>query len=71
MLDPWIIEEIRRREEERRRDQEAGRVELPLESPQYQERGTPPPEPRARDLRELGRHREWRESASRRLEPSN
>ncbi|HLU68288.1 MAG TPA: hypothetical protein VKZ63_18520 [Kofleriaceae bacterium] len=43
MLDPWIIEEIRRREEERRRDQEAGRVELPLESPQYHERGTPAP----------------------------
>lgn len=37
MLDPWIIEEIRRREEERRRDREAGRVELPLESPHYHE----------------------------------
>ena len=41
MLDPWIIEEIRRREEERKREQEAGRVELPLESPQYQDRGAP------------------------------
>jgi hypothetical protein len=41
MLDPWIIEEIRRREEERRRDQEAGRVELPLESPKYHDRGAP------------------------------
>jgi stage III sporulation protein SpoIIIAA len=29
------------------------------------ERGAPPPEPRARDLRELGRQREWRESAAR------
>jgi hypothetical protein len=41
MLDPWIIEEIRRREEERRRDREAGRVELPLESPKYHDRGSP------------------------------
>ena len=31
MLDPWIIEEIRRREEERQRDSE--RVELPLPAP--------------------------------------
>jgi hypothetical protein len=30
MLDPWIIEEIRRREEERRREREAFRIELPL-----------------------------------------
>ena len=37
MLDPWIIEEIRRREDERRREREAGRVELPLESPEYRE----------------------------------
>jgi hypothetical protein len=41
MLDPWIIEEIRRREEERRRDHESSRVELPLESPKYQDRGAP------------------------------
>ena len=33
MLDPWIIEEIRRREDERRRDSEAPRIELPLEYP--------------------------------------
>jgi hypothetical protein len=43
MLDPWIIEEIRRREEERKREQEAGRLELPLESPKYHDLGTPPP----------------------------
>ncbi len=43
MLDPWIIEEIRRREEERRRDREANRVELPLESPKYHDRGNPGP----------------------------
>ena len=43
MLDPWIIEEIRRREEERRRDREANRVELPLESPKYHDRGNPVP----------------------------
>lgn len=44
MLDPWIIEEIRRREEERRRDSEA-RIELPLESPHYHDSDRPrPPE---------------------------
>ncbi len=31
MLDPWIIEEILKREEERRREQEQNRVELPIE----------------------------------------
>jgi hypothetical protein len=30
MLDPWIIEEIIRREEERRREQERVRIEAPL-----------------------------------------
>ena len=39
MLDPWIIEEILRREEEQRRDHERGRVIVPLEPPQYRERG--------------------------------
>jgi hypothetical protein len=32
MLDPWIIEEILRREEDKRREQER-RIEIPLESP--------------------------------------
>ncbi len=31
MLDPWIIEEILKKEEERRREQERGRAELPIE----------------------------------------
>jgi hypothetical protein len=31
MLDPWIIEEILKREEERRREQERGRAEIPVE----------------------------------------
>jgi hypothetical protein len=31
MLDPWIIEEILKKEEERRREQERSRVELPIE----------------------------------------
>jgi hypothetical protein len=43
MLDPWIIEEIRRREEERRKDREVGRVDLPLEDTHYQDRGQPLP----------------------------
>lgn len=42
MLDPWIIEEIRRREDERRRE-EHGRLEVPLESPRYREREVPTP----------------------------
>jgi hypothetical protein len=36
MLDPWIIEEIRRREEEERQHREQRPVlELPLERPPY------------------------------------
>lgn len=31
MLDPWIIEEILKKEEERRREGERGRIELPIE----------------------------------------
>lgn len=31
MLDPWIIEEILRKEEEQRRESERGRIELPIE----------------------------------------
>jgi hypothetical protein len=31
MLDPWIIEEILKKEEERRHEQERGRVELPVD----------------------------------------
>lgn len=38
MLDPWIIEEIRRREEERRRDSDAQRIELPLYNPEGDDR---------------------------------
>jgi hypothetical protein len=30
MLDPWIIDEIRRREDQRRREQDACQIELPL-----------------------------------------
>jgi hypothetical protein len=45
MLDPWIIEEILRREEDKRRREEDGRViELPLESPQYRDSGRVPTE---------------------------
>jgi hypothetical protein len=32
MLDPWIIEEILKKEEERRREQERGRVEVPVDT---------------------------------------
>lgn len=30
MLDPWIIEEILKKEQEKRRESEGGRAELPL-----------------------------------------
>jgi len=33
MLDPWIIEEILKKEEERRRESERGRAELPVPVP--------------------------------------
>ena len=33
MLDPWIIEEIRRREEEEAREREGARLEIPMEMP--------------------------------------
>lgn len=47
MLEPYIIEEIRRREEERREQREQPRVDLPIDpfepypeaSPVYEERG--------------------------------
>lgn len=37
MLDPWIIEKIRRREEERAREQDRNHAELPVDMPRYQE----------------------------------
>jgi hypothetical protein len=48
MLDPWIIEEILRREEDRRREDDHGRV-IPLESPQYHEREPVKPHPGSQD----------------------
>jgi hypothetical protein len=46
MLDPWIIEEILKKEDERRREAERGRAELPVEP--YREDDRPkvtPPRP--------------------------
>jgi hypothetical protein len=40
MLDPWIIEEILKKEEEARREQERGRAELPV--PPYRDTGDRP-----------------------------
>jgi hypothetical protein len=42
MLDPWIIEEIRRREEEEAREREHPRVEIPMDMPVHPERGGSP-----------------------------
>ncbi len=50
MLDPWIIEEILRREQERR-EQERGRVELPLDMPRSTEQ---PAMPQQREETERG-----------------
>jgi hypothetical protein len=36
MLDPWIIEEIIRREREEQRRQEERRIELPLQKPAHE-----------------------------------
>ncbi|MDX2087698.1 MAG: hypothetical protein SFX73_07605 [Kofleriaceae bacterium] len=38
MLDPWIIEEILKKEEERRKEQEGGRPEIPVYRPPLGER---------------------------------
>lgn len=40
MLDPWIIEEILKKEEEARREQERGRAELPID--RYRDTGEKP-----------------------------
>ncbi len=39
MLDPWIIEEILKKEEERRRESEQVRIELPID--RYHEQPRP------------------------------
>jgi hypothetical protein len=41
MLDPWIIEEIRRREEEERRREERPVLEIPYEMPVVVPTGKP------------------------------
>ena len=35
MLEPWIIEQIRRREEEERRQREQPRLEIPIRDDRY------------------------------------
>jgi hypothetical protein len=50
MLDPWIIDEIRRREEEERRQQERPAIELPLEAP-YHPATTPQGKPEEKEER--------------------
>jgi len=46
MLDPWIIEEILKKEQEQRRESERGRIELPIHRPDMGDRPavTPPRE---------------------------
>ena len=46
MLDPWIIEEILKKEEEQRRESERGRVEVPIDRHRPDDRPavTPPRE---------------------------
>jgi hypothetical protein len=52
MLDPWIIEEILKKEEEQRRESERGRVELPIHRPDLGDRPavTPPREENQRGV---------------------
>ena len=45
MLDPWIIEEIRRREEEEKAQVERPVLELPVDIPNYPGQGGKAPEP--------------------------
>ncbi len=52
MLDPWIIEEILKKEEERRRESERGRVELPVDK--YRDTGERPVVTPAQDESERG-----------------
>lgn len=42
MLDPWIIEEILKKEEERRKEQDAPRPELPVYRPPMHETSVTP-----------------------------
>jgi hypothetical protein len=44
MLDPWIIEEIRRREEERRNERQPARIEMPIHNPADKTDRVKPPE---------------------------
>ncbi len=44
MLDPWIIEEIRRREEADQRD-DRPQLEIPIEMPRYPSTDTLPEQP--------------------------
>lgn len=53
MLDPWIIEEILRREEEQKRREQERRPEMPLESPR-RDRDPAGAQPPARDREERG-----------------
>ena len=50
MLDPWIIEEILRREEEKRREQDR-RIEAPIQSPRHDPAEANPPPAPAREER--------------------
>jgi hypothetical protein len=45
MLDPWIIEEIRRREEEERQHREQPVLEIPMDLPVYPNQSNPSPTP--------------------------
>lgn len=54
MLDPWIIEEILKKEQEQRREGERGRVELPIHRDNLDDRpAVTPPRP-AREEGERG-----------------
>jgi hypothetical protein len=49
MLDPWIIEEIRRREEEERQHREQPVLEIPMDMPVYPNQGITPNPPQGEE----------------------
>lgn len=48
MLDPWIIEEILKKEEQRRQEQEGGRINVPIDT--YREDREPKVTPPREDV---------------------
>ena len=57
MLDPWIIEEIRRREEEERQHREQPVMEIHIETPRYESPRYPQSDRDTSDRKQPGEER--------------